>query len=257
MNRNEQPVLETFKPDKEVEKKSEASLHNLDLEECARYREKIAKKDERVGKYLNHLKEYDESTYKHSLEVGNIVSFFMKKFKDQFNKKERESLVIAALLHDFGKMGVNSNILNKKEDLETWEKEVIKTHPIITHEILKDWRDLVAKITACHHQYQKHPYPEKDFTEEILKGMSEEDAAMVRKLSKVLAIADSFEAMTDPARPSNKNGMKNIDEITKELDNFFMADMDRELIADIIFSLHEYYQKRQEEQEKNNKTVWN
>ncbi len=106
-----------------------------------------------------------------------------------------ESVKIAALMHDIGKIAIPSMLLTKPIRLDPLEFELIKRHSVIGYDILKDipfpWP--LATIVRQHHErLDGTGYPDK------LKG----DAIL--KESQILAIADVVEAMSShrPYRPA-------------------------------------------------------
>jgi HD-GYP domain-containing protein (c-di-GMP phosphodiesterase class II) len=111
----------------------------------------------------------------------------------------------AAILHDIGKIGIAKEILHKKAPL--LEKEVleIKKHPSLGKKILRPLKFLKDAATLIdHHQerYDGSGYPGGLSGEEIPLG------------ARVIAIADSFDAMTS-VRPYRKR--LSMDTTRKEL----------------------------------------
>lgn len=102
-------------------------------------------------------------------------------------KKEVEMIRTAALLHDIGKIGIPDFILNKKGKLTKEEYDIIKEHPVMGARILSNVDSLkeISNIIRHHHEkYDGTGYPD------ALKG------ADIPIESAILAIADSFDAMT-------------------------------------------------------------
>ena len=100
-----------------------------------------------------------------------------------------ELMHIAAPLHDVGKLGIPSEILQKKEKLSAPDWERIKRHPKIGAEIIGEHDDpllkLARQIALTHHEnWDGSGYPQG------LKG----DA--IPWPGRVMAVVDSFEAMT-------------------------------------------------------------
>ena len=102
---------------------------------------------------------------------------------------------VSAFLHDIGKIAVPAEILSKPTALSTHEYGIIKTHPKVGFDILKNlnfpWP--VAQITLQHHEtLNGSGYPAGLKGEEILME------------SRILAVADVVEAMTNhrPYRPA-------------------------------------------------------
>jgi HD-GYP domain-containing protein (c-di-GMP phosphodiesterase class II) len=93
----------------------------------------------------------------------------------------------AGLLHDIGKIAVPSEILTKPTPLTELEFQLIKTHPQVAYDILKEiefpWP--VAEIVLQHHERMNGSgYP---------KGLSG-DQIMLE--ARILAVADVIEAMS-------------------------------------------------------------
>ncbi len=97
---------------------------------------------------------------------------------------------IAALLHDYGKIGVPDSILKKNGGLTEEEREIINTHPVRTRQILSQvpFRGLhrqIPEITGAHHErWDGNGYPLGLKGEEIPLG------------ARIIAAADFFEAIT-------------------------------------------------------------
>jgi len=97
-----------------------------------------------------------------------------------------ESVRLAGLVHDVGKLTVPAEILNKPSLLTPIEFELIKGHAAAAHEILKpiDFEHPVADIVAQHHERQDGSgYPAGLKDDEILPE------------ARILAVADVVEAM--------------------------------------------------------------
>ncbi len=102
---------------------------------------------------------------------------------------------IGALLHDLGKLGVPNTILDKTESLAPEEWAVIKRHPQLSREILRQIElfAAVAEIAACHH--------ERLDGKGYFRGLSADSLSLS---ARIVAVADVFEAMTSerPYRPA-------------------------------------------------------
>lgn len=91
-----------------------------------------------------------------------------------------------AILHDIGKINIPSEILNKPDKLTSAEFSLIKTHPEVGYQILKDieFAGPVADIVRQHHEYlDGSGYPFGLKSDEIMLE------------SKILTVADIVEAM--------------------------------------------------------------
>jgi HD-GYP domain-containing protein (c-di-GMP phosphodiesterase class II) len=107
----------------------------------------------------------------------------------------RHGLRLAACIHDLGKIQVPSEILSKPARLEPIEMQLIRCHPQVGYEIVKDtkfpWP--IADIILQHHEVlDGSGYPQ------CLKG------EQILLESRILAIADIVEAMAShrPYRPA-------------------------------------------------------
>ncbi|MFH1783363.1 MAG: HD domain-containing phosphohydrolase [bacterium] len=102
-------------------------------------------------------------------------------------EKFRGTLQLAVLLHDIGKIGIADEILQKPGALTPEEWEDIKTHPSKGVAILEPIKELkeVANVIKHHHEcYDGNGYPE---------GLK---ADKIPLISRIIAIADTFDAMT-------------------------------------------------------------
>ncbi|MDP2790268.1 MAG: HD-GYP domain-containing protein, partial [Rectinemataceae bacterium] len=101
-----------------------------------------------------------------------------------------EMIRVAALLHDYGKIGVPDNILKKEGKLTPEEFEVIKTHAAITSEILAkiNFEGIYSEapeIAGGHHEKMDGSgYPRG------LKGMD------IPVGARIIAVADYFDSIT-------------------------------------------------------------
>jgi HD-GYP domain-containing protein (c-di-GMP phosphodiesterase class II) len=103
---------------------------------------------------------------------------------------ELEMIRVAALLHDYGKIGVPDAILKKNGRLTDLEYEIVKTHCYKTRDILDQvnfegiYRQ-VPEIAGAHHEkVDGTGYP---------KGLKGKDIPLG---AKIIAVADFFEAVT-------------------------------------------------------------
>jgi len=103
---------------------------------------------------------------------------------------EREMIRVAALLHDYGKIGVPDAILKKNGRLSELEYEIVKTHCHKTRDILEQVNfegiyQQVPEIAGAHHEkIDGTGYP---------KGLKGQNIPLG---AKIIAVADFYEAVT-------------------------------------------------------------
>lgn len=134
---------------------------------------------------LQCMREYDDSTFMHCMNVSVISSMLAKWMK--FSEDEIATVTLCGLLHDIGKLQIPDSILNKPGKLTPEEYEVIKQHTVKGYEILKDKAiDMPIKLAALEHHEKCDGtgYPSAKRGEDI------------HKFSKIVAIADIYDAMT-------------------------------------------------------------
>lgn len=105
----------------------------------------------------------------------------------QLSKEEMNNLMLAALMHDIGKIGICDKILLKDEKLTPDEYEVMKSHSKIGSEILKNikqLKDIIPAVRDHHEKYEGTGYP---------NGLKGDEISI---LARIIAVADSFDAMT-------------------------------------------------------------
>lgn len=98
-----------------------------------------------------------------------------------------ENLKYACVLHDIGKIAISDKILNKRQPLTKDELSMIKMHPLIGFEIIRDVHFLenASQILLQHHERMDgkgYPY-----------GVAGEDILME---ARILSVADAYDAMT-------------------------------------------------------------
>jgi len=103
------------------------------------------------------------------------------------SKEEKQAIEWAAILHDIGKLGIPDNILNKSDTLTDQEWKIIRSHPVIGFNLLKEIPFLqeASKLVLYHHErYDGKGYPYGLKGEAIPMG------------SRLISIADAFDNMT-------------------------------------------------------------
>jgi HD-GYP domain-containing protein (c-di-GMP phosphodiesterase class II) len=102
-------------------------------------------------------------------------------------QEEIEVIEYAGILHDIGKIGVSDSILNKPGSLTVDEWAIIRRHPLIGSNMLRDipYLDKARNLILHHHErYDGKGYPH---------GLKGEDIPLGARL---IAVADAFDTMT-------------------------------------------------------------
>lgn len=105
----------------------------------------------------------------------------------ELSSEELKYLEYASLLHDIGKIGIPSAILNKPSSLTNEEFTLIKEHPRIGYNIIKDVNFLEKSSLIV---YQHHERPDgRGYPQGLKEGA-------IEPLAMIISIADAFDAMT-------------------------------------------------------------
>ncbi len=134
----------------------------------------------------------DSYTRGHTERVGRYARMLADEM--QLDKKMRETVSFGAALHDIGKLGVYENILNKPGELTDNEWEIVRSHPEVGANIIKNMKFLESACDLVRHHHERldgKGYPDGLKGEEISLG------------ARIVAVADSFDAMTSD-RPYRK-----------------------------------------------------
>jgi putative nucleotidyltransferase with HDIG domain len=140
----------------------------------------------------NSIEARDPYTRGHSQRVSEIAKAIAEEL--DWSQGEKDLIDWGAVLHDVGKIGIPDTVLNKPEKLTDEEYEIIKSHPSIGSEIVKEisfLEPILPYILEHHERLDGKGYP---------NGLAGEDISIKARL---LAVADSYDAMTTD-RPYRK-----------------------------------------------------
>ncbi|MBF0204286.1 MAG: response regulator [Desulfamplus sp.] len=155
--------------------------------------------------FVAALEARDSYTRKHSTRVADVSCIVGKTMG--CSEEELDVLSFAGQLHDIGKIGIRDDILLKPGRLTDDEFEKIKEHPTIGADIVGKlglW-DREQNIIRHHHEYfDGRGYPDG------LKGDE------IPKLSRILAVADAFDAMASDRAYRKKMDKEKVIAIIKE-----------------------------------------
>jgi response regulator RpfG family c-di-GMP phosphodiesterase len=184
---------------------------SLNLENKILYESMYSNIMDTLKSLISSVQARDHYTEEHSRRVTETALKIAVELNCSVN--DIESLKIAGILHDVGKIAVPDSILLKPDKLTLEEYLVIKNHPAIGENILKPvvLLDKERKVIHCHHErWDGKGYP---------LGIAGNG---IPYLARILAVADSFDAMTNnrPYRPAMQIGQA-IDELIRNKNTQF------------------------------------
>jgi len=128
----------------------------------------------------------DQYTEEHSLRVTGRSVLIARSMN--CSEREIESLHVAGVLHDIGKIAIPDNVLLKPDRLNDEEYGIIKAHPRLGEVILAPIAlyEREREIILHHHErWDGRGYP---------GGLAGEDIPF---LARIIAVADTFDAITN------------------------------------------------------------
>lgn len=159
-----------------------------------------------LNELLDRVNEKDQYTEGHSRRVMALSVKISEKL--QFVDTTMNNIAVASLFHDVGKCFVPDSILKKSGKLEPEDWPHIFKHPVYSRRLLEGkFGKEIAGIAQLHHERldgSGYPY-----------GLKQEDIPLE---SKIIAVADSFDAMTTNRSYSKaKTRTQAIEELSHQL----------------------------------------
>jgi HD-GYP domain-containing protein (c-di-GMP phosphodiesterase class II) len=121
---------------------------------------------------------HSQRVMEYSLKAGAVLCL---------SNEEMDALEYAGILHDIGKIAIDSSILNKPGPLTAAEWEIVHTHPAIGADLLMEipFLEKASELVLSHHEkFDGKGYPKGYRGEEIPIG------------ARLIAVADAFDTMT-------------------------------------------------------------
>ena len=137
-----------------------------------------------VEALVGALEAKDPGLGEHLLNTSEIAGGIAREMS--LPEEEVEDLIVGALLHDVGKIGIPDQILHKPGRLTEDEYERMKGHPVVGVEIVSPVSALAGALPAIGHHHERFDgsgYP---------AGLSGEDIPLA---ARVVAVADAFDVM--------------------------------------------------------------
>ena len=145
---------------------------------------------------LTDIRLHDTYTFAHSVNVAILSA--MLGLLCHYSKQDLSLLTLGALLHDLGKVSIDTDILTKPKRLTKTEFDIIKNHPLTGSAKIHEMGprlpspSILAAIASQHHEHiDGTGYP---------RGIT---GNKIHKFAKIVAIADVYDALTSE-RPYKK-----------------------------------------------------
>ncbi len=204
-------------------------LVHLSLRNYMRLREEAKRAFEKMA---DLLAKRDPYTYEHSEEVANLAAKVARKLKLPMDQVEK--IRSAAMIHDIGKIAIPDSILQKPGPLTDEEWKVMRAHPVIGADLIKDleiYADIADIVRYEHERWNGSGYPRGLKGDEIPLG------------ARIVAAADIYNALTTdrPYRPAYSH--REAQRIIKEMRG---VELDPR-VADALLAVLEEEQERVEE----------
>jgi len=160
------------------------------------YRDKLLNSQKAIQKTLDHVLDVLFVRNKFEKTHANHVMNYCLKMAEalDYKEKEKELLVKAAYIHDIGKIGIDFDILDNRNQLSEDDIKEIKRHTEIGYRILNSsnhYADVSMIVLAHHERWDGKGYPKG------LKGKH------IPEHARIIAIADAYDVLI------SKNSYKN------------------------------------------------
>jgi hypothetical protein len=141
--------------------------------------------DSTVRALVQAVETKDYYTRGHSERVSRVTEMIAREWG---MREDRVQVIrIAGMLHDVGKLGVPTKILQKQGKLNQLEFEAIKLHPLRGYEMLCEIDFLTEALSGVYHHHERldgRGYP---------MGLQDEE---IPEFARIIMVADAFDSMT-------------------------------------------------------------
>jgi diguanylate cyclase (GGDEF)-like protein len=159
------------------------TVEAMSAEERSRKLEEIAALD-MVRSLARAVDARDSYTRLHSKRVGYLARRLAERMGLDANMIH--IVEVAGILHDVGKIGISDAVLNKPGKLNNEEIAMVRNHPELSAQIVSSTslKQIIPFVRSHHERWDGSGYPD---------GLIGEEIPLV---ARILAVADSFDAMT-------------------------------------------------------------
>jgi hypothetical protein len=159
--------------------------------------------DSTVRAFAQAVETKDFYTRGHSERVSRVAEMIAR---EHGMREDRVQVIrIAGMLHDVGKLGVPTRVLQKQGKLNELEFEAIKLHPLRGYEMLCEIEFLHEALDGVYHHHERmdgRGYP---------MGLTGEE---IPEFARIVMVADAFDSMTSTR---SYRQAKSVDEAITEL----------------------------------------
>ena len=156
-----------------------------------------------VRAMVSAIEARDKYTRGHTERVTRYANAFGRGLA--LNAGEMQTLMLGAVLHDVGYVGVSEAAMTEPDALTDELRAEIQKHPVVGYQILKEIKFLEKSLNIVKHHHEKWNgtgYPDGLAAEEIPFG------------ARVVTLCDALDAMTSDRRYRKA---KRIDEVVREI----------------------------------------
>ncbi len=134
------------------------------------------------------VERHDTYTKEHSVRVAAWSKVIAHRLPT-FDRDRLARLEITALVHDYGKIAVRGEILNKPTELTALELEEVRRHPVLGVELLEPFAGFVSLdgVLNHHRRYEGGGYPG------TAGAMARHEIPLE---ARIVSVADVFDALT-------------------------------------------------------------
>ncbi len=175
---------------------------------------------------LSILSHFEDPAYDYLIVHSTNVCIYsvLLGYHMNLNQYKLNQLAIASLLHDVGMLKVPESIIDKKEKLTPSEYIEVQKHTIEGYKILsqkQNFTDEICQVALQHHErFNGSGYPAKRHGDQI------------SQYSRIVAVADSFDAMTEPHTYREKfHGHRAIKDVLQASKNLYDPEVSKTFLS--------------------------
>lgn len=142
--------------------------------------------DDTIATIITDLERHDPGVTTHLLRVSRIVQDMVTTLAN-VEDQTRDAIMLGALVHDIGKIGIPSATLNKPGRLDPDEMRVVRQHSEIGQQLIGGVDGFAPAVPIVRHHHERwdgRGYPDGLAGDGIPIG------------ARLIAVADSYDAMT-------------------------------------------------------------